>query len=443
MELYGPEGMERVSSGPTFPILIQADPGMDFPDMLSPDIEMATPAPEEVTSDPVLGQEALSPDIQAALQGDLSLEIAQASRYGQVGDGQDVSLVRWESWVYAGVAGGIEVVFTDPWGGGRFDYAPVPFLDFNKPDAVHHMGRLVTASPQMVMQHSIAQMPEYYFPGGREAFLDFYYDRAGFRGQDGKTRVEIYYGLSPKNLSLMTQRDTAYVYAGCAVASFEPVSGASELAREDALYVAFAGVPGAQGNFIPNQLNLELAPGVYELRVQVKDLISGKSGIYKERLDVEDFSGSDLRMSDLQMGWRILSEGAGEKYRKGDDVWVLPMTTKAYRKGQHPFVYYEVYNLSRDSFGQSRFRLDYTVQYEPEKGGGLGRFMASVGRVFRSEGTPEISVSAEQVRAETDLKEYFELNLQKVKGGVNRLTVTVTDLSTGASAQKDVLFRFE
>lgn len=444
VELYGEEGAGEVSSGPTFPILIQTDPGMNFPDFPPPDVQSGTaPLQEAVTSDPVLGQEPLPPDVQAALRGEVPYEVTLASRYGQVDAGMDVSAVRWESWVYTGIAGGIEVVFTDQWGGGRFDYAPVPSLEYDKTDAVSRMGRLVTASPQMVMGRSIAQMPEYYFPGGQEAFQDFYYDRAGFRGQDGKTRVEIYYGMSPKSLTSMTQGDTAYVYAGCAAAAFDPVSGASEQAREDALYLAFADVPGAQGNFIPNQLNLALAPGTYELRVQVKDMLSGKSGIYKERLDVEDFGGSDLRLSDLQMGWRILSKGGGEKYRKADDVWVLPMTTKAYRKGQSPLVYYEVYNLSRDSFGQSRFRLDYTVQYEPEKGGGLGRFMASVGRMFRSEGTPEISVSAEQVRAETDLKEYFELNLQKVKGGVNRLTVAVTDLSTGASVQKDVLFRFE
>ncbi len=439
--LYGEEGLGEVSAGPTFPILVQIDPGMNFPDF-SPVDQGSAPLSDAVTSDPVLGVEDVSPDVRTVQAGQVSDEVTRASRYGRVGGEQDMSFVRWESWVYTRVAGGIEVVFVDVRGDGKFDYAPVPPPDPAKTDAVRQMSRLVTHSPQVVMQRSVEQMPEYYMPGGTEAFLDFYYDRADFRGSDGKTRMEIYYGLSPKMLSTMVRTDTTFVYVGCASALLDPISGDVRQVHEDGLYRTSGDMSGVKGDFIPNQLTIDVAPGTYELRVQVKDLISGKSGIYKESLTVEDYSGPSLQISDLQMGWRVLTEGGIEKYKKGD-VWVIPMTTKAYHKGQNPFVYYEIYNLTRDSFGQCRFRLDYTIQYEPEKDGGLGRFMASVGRVFRKGDVPEVSVSAEQMRSETDLKEFFELDLKRIRGGVNRLSVMVTDLTSGKSSQKEVLFRFE
>ena len=50
---------------------------------------------------------------------------------------------------------------------------------------------------------------------------------------------------------------------------------------------------------------------------------------------------------------------------------------------------------------------------------------------------------SEVVREETDLQEYFELDLKGAKWGVNRLTVTITDQVTQASAEQEILFRYD
>ena len=120
------------------------------------------------------------------------------------------------------------------------------------------------------------------------------------------------------------------------------------------------------------------------------------------------------------------------------------MTTKAYQNNQHPLVYYEAYGLTSNEFGRSRFTLEYTIHSEPEKTGGFGRLFATVGSMFRrGERSPEVSVSTDQVRDETELQEFFEMDLKAAKSGVNRLTVRVIDQLSHTEVEKEVLFRLD
>ncbi|MDE2997620.1 MAG: GWxTD domain-containing protein [Gemmatimonadota bacterium] len=443
-DIYGAEGMMEVGRGPVFPVRRMHEVGLDFPAEMPPGTDQGeAPDPLEVElGAPALADEPMAPADMSALDGD-NYEVTLSPNRTQVTGGDFMSFVKWESWVYTGVAGGIEVVFTNEWGGGKFDFAPVPAAEFDE-GALRRTSRMVKYSPAMVMNRSIRQMPEHYLPGGREAFLDFYYDRATFRGSNGKTRVEVYYGIPPRSLSESESQEQQVFRLGCAVALYEAESGQTLQDSEELVLRTSKELYTGKGTFIPNQLALDVSPGAYEMRVQVKDLVSGHSGIYKEKLEVEDYSLDTLKLSGLELGFQVSTEGGLEKYAKGGDIWVIPMTTKTYRMEQHPFVYYEAYGLKPDTFGQSRFTLHYTIHSMPEKGGTFGRLWAGMGSLFRrGERNPEVSVSTEQVREETDLQEYFEMDLRNAKAGVNRLTVRIEDQNGNAVAEKEVLFRLE
>ena len=443
-DIHGPHGMMDVGRGPVFPVRRMHESGLDFPAELPPGTDQGeAPDPLEVEfGAPALADEPMAPADMSALDGD-NYEVTLSPNRTQVTGGDFMSFIKWESWVYTGVAGGIEVVFTNEWGNGKFDFAPVPAAAFDE-GALRRTSRMVKYSPAMVMNRSIRQMPEHYLPGGREAFLDFYYDRATFRGSNGKTRVEVYYGIPPRSLSESEAQEQPVFQLGCAVALYDAESGYTLQDSEELVLRTSKELYTGKGTFIPNQLALDVSPGAYEMRVQVKDLVSGHSGIYKEKLEVEDYSQDTLKLSGLELGFQISTEGGLEKYDKGGGIWVIPMTTKTYRMNQHPFVYYEAYGLRPDTFGQSRFTLHYTIHSMPEKGGAFGRLWAGVGALFRrGERNPEVSVSTAQVREETDLQEYFEMDLRNAKSGVNRLTVRIEDQNGDAVAEKEVLFRLE
>ena len=46
--------------------------------------------------------------------------------YHPVTSGEDMSTIPWETWIYTDVGGGIEITFTDEFGAGTYEYAPMP-----------------------------------------------------------------------------------------------------------------------------------------------------------------------------------------------------------------------------------------------------------------------------------------------------------------------------
>jgi hypothetical protein len=193
------------------------------------------------------------------------------------------------------------------------------------------------------------------------------------------------------------------------------------------------------GAFVPEIATLNVSPGSYKLAVQVTDQLSDKWGLYVQELEVPAF-GDSLAMSDLEMAWQIGEKSMDEKFRKGD-VWVMPMPSRHYLTDQSVYVYYEVYNLTRDEFGQTRYKVNYTIQQDLRSGFGV---FGALGAGFKSliaSGKPQVTVSYD--REGRDLSEpiYLELDINKVKPGLNQVTVTVTDLVSRQSVTKQAMFQ--
>ena len=71
-----------------------------------------------------------------------------------------------------------------------------------------------------------------------------------------------------------------------------------------------------------------------------------------------------MQISDLELAWEIASKETAGKFAKGD-LNVIPMPSRTYQKGQSVFVYYEIYNLKKDEFGQTEL-LRLTIRSHPE-----------------------------------------------------------------------------
>ena len=107
-----------------------------------------------------------------------------------------------------------------------------------------------------------------------------------------------------------------------------------------------------KASFIPDAVGLGLAPGNYRLAVQLTDRGSGKWGIYHQELVVPSYSDS-LALSDLEVAYSVTSAPGNPKFRK-DDVWVVPLPTRAYRRRGR-------YRLWSPVFSQSA-RSDFRIR---------------------------------------------------------------------------------
>ena len=121
------------------------------------------------------------------------------------------------------------------------------------------------------------------------------------------------------------------------------------------------------------------------------------------------------------------------------------MISRAYQKDQSAYAYYELYNLTRNEFGQTRYRVTYTITVEdPIRPFNLVRSsVGALARIFQRQDRTQVKVSFDQTGNEQSIAGYFELSLKKVKAGYNRLTVTVEDLNNGQKAAKEIQFRYK
>jgi hypothetical protein len=265
--------------------------------------------------------------------------------------------------------------------------------------------------------------------------LPFYYDVAQFRGSGNHTNVEVYVGVPTDMVTLEDARGE--VTRSVAIATID--GDEVQKSNEPLIFSVADTTQLRKGAFAPDVSVMKIQPGAYRLAVRVADQRSGKWGVYVQELNVQTF-GDSLSLSDLEMAYEIANRPRDHRFKKGE-VWVIPMPSRNYQREQSPSVYYEVYNLTKDVFGQTRYRVDYTIQQDIRKGVGVfGALSAGMQKLMTS-GKPQVVVSYERTGSEVWEPIYLELNTKQVKAGLNQLEVTVTDMVSGQSVSKRAMFQ--
>ncbi|MDE3258745.1 MAG: GWxTD domain-containing protein [Gemmatimonadota bacterium] len=353
--------------------------------------------------------------------------------YHPVTTGEDRSTVPWETWIYTGAGGGIEITFTDEIGSGIYDYAPVPP---NQGDI--SLGETATLSrhaPHSVYRRAARVTPDFYTPRHETPPLDFHYSLADFRGEEGRSLLEIYYGVPILPAHYVPEEDfTRQVLTHHAAL----ISSSQDTVyrRTDEMTYEAAGNQAGEGLMVPDVLKLDLPPGAYRLEVKSQDRLRGRTGIYQQQVGVDRYGEERLQISDLEMAWQVGAANPTGKFAKGD-LNVIPMPSRTYKKGQSVFVYYEIYNLDKDAFGQTNFNVSHTITSRdtPGRAGNISRlFRWGTGR------REELAVTYEQLGASAQVEEYVELALDVQDPGRYSLKVSISDRNSGESVEKDVAF---
>ena len=351
-------------------------------------------------------------------------------------DPAGITTIPWESWVYTGVGEGIELTFVDLLEDGRWGFPPVPEWGHDVP--VWKFAQTMYLHPGPMLQRLASDVPERYrVPPGVEP-LDFHYDFAAFRGTAGRTRLEVYFGIPLDQVGLVDREGRKLLRADKAVALRQ--RDGDDYRTQETLTVAVQ-EPGAPGGFIPDVASLLVPAGKYQLAVRLTDQVSGKWNIYLQDVEVPAF-GDSLVMSDLEMAWTVSKEPREPKYRKGD-VWVVPMPTRTYQPDQPVFVYYEVYNLTRDAFGRTRYRVEYAIREHSGPGIGVfGALRAGLKKLLPQR-KAEVVVGYERDGTAAWEPIYLELKTDELKPGWSEVEVSVTDLNSGQTASNTALFKMD
>lgn len=339
-----------------------------------------------------------------------------------VTSGEDHSLVPWESWTYVSVGGGIEVTFTDEMGSGHFNFAPAPL---RQPPGMRSIARIQENMPEIAFNRAVEEKPEQHRPWWQTRELEFYYDVVDARGEAGQTRLDVAFAL-PSDEQKIGRGDLTLAIALYDTLKNQTYRISRQVVRRDSVVQA--------GTLLTDLLTLDAPAGQYQLTVKAENTSANRVSVFRQVVDVESYDVLGLQISDPVLAAQIRETDSESVFRRGD-LHVMPLPTRLFLEGQELGLYFDVYNLKADNFGQMRYRVTLQITALEEKEG-LRQLLT--GKTVN----PEVSLTFEQVDDRATVQVYQLIDLKNAKKGQNRLHVIVEDLNANESLKKEVVFRY-
>jgi GWxTD domain-containing protein len=244
-----------------------------------------------------------------------------------------------------------------------------------------------------------------------------------FRGEAGKTRAEIYFGGLYRDLHFKKtkQGQQARLRGNIVIRNHEYEVVAGESFAENCWLPISAATDS--GDFV-SQINFTLPPANYHLLFRAENQDDDQIGTLEYTLEVAAFPEKTLSLSDLQLSAAIREAGASHRFVK-NGYQIVPLPGLTVEKNRPLFIYFEIYNLTQNSAGETNYQLDYRVFVPKSKKGLFGK----VGGLFGGEGDKHsITLSTNRQGKLADQVEHVELDLEKFESNNLELEITVTDL---------------
>ena len=341
---------------------------------------------------------------------------------------RDNSIVRWESWSYVHVGGGFVFDFTQETGGSAgFDFAPLPAFS---PSNLKSSIRLAEFAPKIAYDRAVVEAPDAYDAPQYPDLVGFEADVVDFRADGAETRLDVIYSVSTASLGVrITPQGRGHVLTrSVALAD----TAFLQVTRQERTVIFPEGEAstGSLVDVIPSNVQ----PGRYIMTLTVREAGTGRTGSVTQEVDVEDYAVDSLRISDLLLASNIDDYSGKIRLRRGP-LEVAPQPSRTYTAGERLKFYYEIYNLTQDPFGATRYRVTTSVAAINSQLRGVG--------AFRRARSQEAAATVEQAGSRAMERSYLEVDLESAKPGMNRLILVVEDMNGNTIAQKEAIFKFE
>ncbi len=359
---------------------------------------------------------------------------ARTDIYRPVTASENGAMVAWENWIYVDIGAGLDITFTDERGRGVYDYAPAPPGDMVP---LRQLAVLHRYNPRTVTEQAAALIPDYYRSLENKDPSEFYFASADFRGEDEKTMYEVYLGVPHTLGYYFSTQDETRLSVERTIALINTETGSIYRSRSPLHFKNVGDVTGIKGAVVPDVIRLDVPPGSYKMEVSIRDLISIGKGRYRQDIEIEAYPQTQLRVSDLELAWQISEKKEIGKFSKGH-LEVIPMPTRTYPRDRSVYVYYEIYNLKRDAFGQTRYRVEYTIRSQEKKT--LGALVSQLVKTITKGENEEIAIDFEQVGRRSSEATHIALDLTACGLGRHTVSVEITDLESGETVVKEATF---
>ncbi|MBT5829707.1 MAG: GWxTD domain-containing protein, partial [Candidatus Latescibacteria bacterium] len=409
---YPPEG-ELI--GPVFPV--RSDRGIS----ISQENEFAAVGQDEENNPFNDGSERNQPDEQ------FTNSSGQES-YAPVTMQNDRSIVPWESWVYVDIDGGLVFDFTKEMGGmSGYDFAPIPPI---LPTMLKSTIRVAEYAPSISFQRAVSNQADNFRQPEPLPLKTFYYDVVDFRGGPQRTRVDVSFAVPLEHLLVVTDGQKPQVRLEKSIALAD--SSYSIVYRQTKSVSFPVDTSRANQEAVLDVIRQDVPPGTYHLTMTLRDVLSGRVGRLKRDVEIEPYGLDKLKLSDLMLVKSVSDTIRDVRFRRGAQE-VTPNPKRQYKTPQDLAFYCEVYNLQKNEFGQTNYKVTTAVKAVDERAGF---------RPFGANEQPEVALSFEQVGDQNWERLPLAVDLANAQPGRNRLIVIIEDLVSGQSISKETSFEY-
>jgi hypothetical protein len=268
--------------------------------------------------------------------------------------------------------------------------------------------------------------------------LPFHFYTAAFKDIQGRTRIEVYYGVPTSELGMTRYGEGQKARVDLGIAMFDDEWNEMARTNEVREFISVQQLEQAAGNVMVDLNQMLVRPGTFNFAISVTDMNSGRVGVYRDSLRVEDFTGRDLALSDIEMAGKIIESRRGGRFYR-DGVEVIPMPNRTFTTEQQIYLYYEIYNLSKDQFGTTVFQVSYEIASADQ-----GQRRNVISSAFRAIGSLVGLGRRDKVEVEGDVEygirttesKYLEVAFPNPSPGFYRITLTVTDINSDSTTQR-------
>ncbi|HDQ00385.1 MAG TPA: GWxTD domain-containing protein [bacterium] len=279
---------------------------------------------------------------------------------------------------------------------------------------------------KLIYENMIKETPDYYRMPGDEMQIDVPLEIVSFKGESLATELEFCYGVSAEQKNSFNLGDQ--LQKGLFVFDHD-------WQLEQEMKTSFRlqhQINIAQQAYFTFHDRVVVQPGQYHFALEFEDQITGKRAAIHRPIKADLFSADHLQISDILFASEIKPPFSSRKISRSDFL-ILPNPIRKYSAAQPVAIYFEIYNLTTDAEGNTRYEIEYCIGEDFASKPLWRRLLTNVGIVARP---GETATRYEYMGKMSDEIQYQNLVLDsKIRGNV-RLVISVTDLVSGYIDEK-------
>ena len=242
---------------------------------------------------------------------------------------------------------------------------------------------------------------------------------ATFRGEDGTTRVDVFFALPIGQISNSLGKTTGSLEIEMGYAVHDTTW---QEVTKDAIAKRLPAHEEAEAAAI-DFFTFSVPADSYMVSIFGRSMGSDQLAGYKIPYRIPNYAPGNLAISDLVLADFIGPAQSGSRFNRGD-LHVSPNPFSRFSKLRSVFVYFEIYDLTLGNNDTGQFAIEYSIASKENRR-----------RIFKRKQRPLLSLQIDRTTTTSNPIEFAEIDVQSLDPGTYEFTVRITDQQTDTSTE--------